>query len=180
MTNSTENTMADLREIVGRHLHETLHGRTIDQMQAVTPRLPHMLGFTEMGETIKPSDWDDTILSGSHEFWENYDKAVTTDHSAESEVITAINTLSDDGRFKKTYPHGEEAGIAYVEVLHPDQWQFREPSPHILQTSCQECSKPLTTQQRLCCNGNSYHIKVSIECESCGFTGNYKRKLIRQ
>jgi hypothetical protein len=180
MSENTQRTMADLREYVGRQMRDALHGKEIDMMQSVPPRLPHMLGLLDIGEVVGPTHIDDSILDSRHEFWDNYYKEVNTRNKAEEEVISAIESLKADGLFRMSYPYSEEGGIIYVEVDDPDQYSVRTGGNNSVTTPCKECGHTLRTAPQLVLYNGYYHLKFSLECDECGFTGNYARKLIRQ
>jgi len=172
--------METLREYVGRQLRDTLHGKEIDMMQAVKPRLPHMLGLLEIGEVIGPSDVDGSILDPTHEFWDNYYKEVNTRNKAEEEVISAVESLKADGLFRMSYPYGEEGGIVYVEVERPELYSERVAGNNSITTPCKECGQTLRTAPRLVLYSDSYHIKFSLNCDECGFDESYRRRLMEE
>lgn len=178
MSQDTERTMEDLREYIARLLRESIHGKEIDLMQPVEPRLQHMLGLTRIGEVSAPEDIDGSILDSGHEFWDDYYKDVRTRNKAREEVTTAIESLRADGLFRKSYPYGEAGEIVYVEVDDPDQYSLmRESGDNSIRTPCRECGDTLRTAPRLVLYNGYYHLKFSITCDACGFDGTYKCKL---
>jgi hypothetical protein len=180
MEANQETTMADLRKEVATLLRDTLHGKTVDMMQTVKPRLPHMLGYTEIGEVFDPNELDGTLLDSRHDFWDDYYETVNTRNKARNEVVTAIETLKEDGKFRMTYPYGEEGGIIYVEVDDPNQYRLQDTPEEQYIITCQECSHTLSARPSLTLYNGYCHLKVSAECEECGFSGQYSRKLIRE
>lgn len=179
MNFETDNrTMADLRVYVAKRLHDALHGRTVDMMQAVTPELEHMLGLADIGEVAGPGHREGSILKPDHEFWDEYVNAdVRTERAATEEVITAIESLREDDLFRMTYPYGEEGGIAYIEVDDPRQTSFTENS---LGAICKSCGEPLSPSPNLVLTNGYYYLKASIDCDSCDYQTTVSRKLIRE
>jgi hypothetical protein len=178
MSQDMERTMGDLREYVARRLRDSLHGKEIDLLQPVEPRLQHMLGLTSIGEVSAPEDIDGSILDSGHEFWGEYYKEVRTRNRAREEVTTAIESLRADSLFRKSYPYGEEGGIVYVEVEDPDQYSVMDyDGNNSIRTPCRECGDTLRTAPRLVLYNGYYHLKFSITCDECGFDGSYSCKL---
>lgn len=180
MSENTQRTMETLREQVGRQLRDALHGKEIDMMQPVPPRLQHMLGLLDIGEVVGPKHIDDSILDSRHEFWDDYYKEVNTRNAAKEEVISAIESLKADGLFRISYPYGEEGGIVYVEVEDPDQYSMMTGKNNSIMTSCKECGHTLRTAPRLVLYNDYYHLKFSLKCGECGFTGEYRQELIEE
>jgi hypothetical protein len=180
MGENTERTMEELREYTGRRLRDAIHGREIDMMKPVRPHLPHMLGLCDIGEVVAPRVIDGSILDSRHEFWDDYYKEVNTRNKAKSEVISAIESLKADGLFRMSYPYGEDGEIIYVEVDDPDQYSIRCRQNNSITTHCKECNHTLRTSPDLVLYNNYYHLRFSVACDNCGFTGNYSRKFIQQ
>lgn len=168
------NTMVDLRKEVASRLRNALHGKEIDTFRNGTPRLPHMLGITPINKVHDPLNEEDTLLDTSHTFWQEYDKTIETPNQAKEEIETAIRSLKRDGLFQMTYPYGEEAEIIYVEVEEPTTEE------NSMKTSCKECGTGVITAPSLVLLRGSYHLKFSIDCPECDFSGNYIRNLIRE
>lgn len=166
------NTMEDLRREVASRLRNALHGRQIDLMKT-SVELPHMLGITPIGKEHDPRNEEMTIIDPKHPFWNDYESTVDTERKAIDEVTDAIRSLRKDGTFKKTYPHGEEADIVYVEV------DTLDPDANEMETECQECGASVDADVSLEPMGDSYSFYVAVDCSSCGFSGAYKRPLIR-
>lgn len=166
------NTMEDLRREVATRLRNTLHGREIDMIEHKKPRLPHMLGITPIGKIHDPQNEEMTLLDARHQFWSEYEKPIS-DKAARQELETAVRSLREDDIFRMTYPYGEEAEVVYCEV---DELTTDDN----IQTSCQECGANLDAQPDLVHNSSSYYISVSLDCDECGFSGTFKRKLLRQ
>lgn len=133
--------MKDLRRKVAGLLKDTLDGREVDTMQSIEPRLPHMLGFTPIGEPVDPNDLEGTIIDVRNEFWDHYYKDVATRGAARDEVIDAIESLASDNLFRKTYPHGEEAGLVYIEVDDPAQYRLDADDGSMV--ACPSCGESL-------------------------------------
>jgi hypothetical protein len=180
MSETTHKTMKDLREYVGGRLRDALHGKEVDMMQPVKPRLEHMLGLVEIGEVMDPSDIDGSILDSRHEFWDDYYETVNTRNEAQEQVISAVEGLETDGLFEMSYPYGEEAGIIYVEVEDPNQYNMQTDGDNTMKTSCKSCGHTLLTPPRLMLYNGYYYLKFSLDCENCGFTGSYRAELIKE
>ncbi len=173
------NTMADLRQEVASRLRNTLHGKEIDTYRNTAyrngnPELPHMLGITPLNKVHDPMNEDGTLLDTQHPFWQEYEEDISTLNEVKEKIETAIRSLKRDGVFRMTYPYGEEAEIVYIEV---DRIQTEENS---MKTSCKECGTGVTTAPSLVLIKGSYHLKFSIDCPQCDFSGEYIRNLIRQ
>jgi len=177
-TESTK-TMYDLRVTVAERLRDTLHGKTVDMMQPVKPRLPHMLGFVEIGAVVDPNMIDGSLADPSHEFWDTYYEEVRTRNAVEDELITAIESLKETGHFRMVYPHGEDAGIVYVEVDCPSDEQTPV-SEEQFTTTCSNCDAPLLATPSLVLHGDSYYVKASIECDECEYAQTVSRRLTRE
>lgn len=179
MENDSEKTMYDLRVRVAERLRDTLHGRTVDMMQAVKPRLPHMLGFVDIGEVVDPNMIDGTLIDPNHEFWDDYYVDVRTRNASKDELITSIDSLKETDHFRMVYPHGEDAGIVYVEVDCPD-----ETGEGVLEeqftTTCSECNSSLLAAPSLVLHEDSYYVKASITCDECEYSQEFGRRLTRQ
>ena len=180
MEANSEKTMEDLRVKVAGLLRETLHGKSIDMMQPVKPRLPHMLGYTEIGEVHDPKNEAGTLMRSQCEWWDDYYKEVETINQAIEQVTMAIETLREDNHLRMTYPYGEEGGVIYVEVDDPKQYSFDSISQQTYKFPCENCDQTLRTAPRLVLNSGYCDLKVLVECENCGFERTYSRKIIRE
>jgi len=165
--------MEDLRREVATRLRNTLHGREIDMLEGVRPHIPHMLGITPLNKVHDPNNENGTLLDPKHQFWLDWHKPVDTAAEVERLVETAMQSLSEDGIFRVTYPHGKEAEIAYVEV---DKLPNEE---ILLQTSCKECGSNISTTPNLSEDSGYYYLKFSLDCPDCDFSGLYKEKIER-
>jgi hypothetical protein len=156
------NTMRDLRATVAERLKETLDGSEIDMMDTVKPRVPHMLGVTELGEPHDPTNESGTLLDSQHEFWQEYEEDIETRGQVKQKIETAIRSLKDDDIFRMTHPYGEEADIVYIEVddISADS--------SLIQTECRVCGSRVTTEPDLRLIRGSYHIAFHIDCNECG------------
>jgi hypothetical protein len=167
------NTMADLREEVASRLRNSLHGREIDMMESVKPRLPHMLGITPLGKSHDPNNEQMTLLDTQHPFWHEYEEDIRTQNQVTEKLETAIRSLREDNIFNITHPYGEEAEIMYCEV------EKLQPSASDMKTSCKDCGSLLTTQPNLDEESGHYYLKFSMDCPDCEFSGTYKEHLTR-
>jgi len=139
-------------------------------MQSVEPRLPHMLGYTPLGEPVRESDTSGTLLDPTNEFWDEYEEAVTSEEDARDAVITAINILDKKGLLQINYPYGEKAGVAYIEVETPtDGPQSRHTSVESLATTCVKCGAAINTAPSLTAVGEEYVFVVPNDCPECSF-----------
>jgi hypothetical protein len=168
------NTMEDLRHEVASRLRNSLHGREIDMMEGVKPRLPHMLGITPLGKVHDPKNEEMTILDTSHPFWTDYEDDVRTKNKLMEKVQTAIRSLKEDDIFRMTHPYGEEADVIYVEV---DKVQ---PTDNSMKTSCKECGTTLSADPLLNEGRGTYHLSFSLDCPECDFSGIYEQSLVRK
>lgn len=168
------NTMADLRQEIATRLRNSLHGREIDTMDTVTPRVPHMLGVTPLGKVHDPNNEEMTLMDTQHPFWQEYEEDIRTKNKLMEKIETAIRSLKEDNIFKITYPYGEEADIMYCEV------EKLSSTNNDIKTTCKECGALLTTQPDLVENDGYYHLSFSIDCPECEFAASLKRKLIRE
>lgn len=180
METDETNTMYDLRVEVAARLRDSLHGKTVDMMQPVKPRVPHMLGLVEIGEVFDPKMIEGTLVDPSHEFWDNYYEEVRTKNKAEDELITCIESLRETEDFRISYPHGEDAGIVYVEVDDPTGDDACDYCKEQFTTTCNNCEGELLTAPSLVLHSGYYHIKASIECPECGYEQSFGRRLIRE
>lgn len=171
------NTMKDLRREVQQRLHETLDGKEIDMLEGPTPRLPHMLGITSIGAIHTRHTEDGTLLDPSSEFWQDYEEEINTKGKAERKIESAVRSLKEDNLFRMTYPHGEEADIVYCEVEPVDG---QTDDDNILKSPCPKCGTTLHTSPTLELNTGSGHIKLSVNCDDCGFAGVYETHLQRR
>ena len=168
------NTMADLREEVASRLRNSMHGREIDMMETVKPRVPHMLGITPLNKVHDPKNEEMTLLDTKHPFWQDYEEDIRTKNQVMEKIETALRSLKEDNIFRMTYPYGEEADVIYVEV------EKLQPTANDMKTSCVECGTILTAQPNLSQEGNHYILKFSIDCPDCEFSGLYEQNLIRR
>lgn len=174
----SQNNMADLRREVARRLNKTLDGKTVDMMEGVTPRLPHMIGATPLDKVVDPQDFSDTLIDPSHKFWDNYYRDISTEGKATEELITAIETLREQDLFRMVRPYGTEGGIIYCEVDDPDQYKVM-PDPNQYHTTCKSCGETAYASPNLVLTNGHYHLKFTIDCEYCDFTSTFERNLIR-
>lgn len=164
-------TQADLNRRVAELLHESLHGRTVDMMQSVEAQLPHMLGYTPIGEEVAPADMDGTLLDADHDFWDAYANDITENADAQHEVITAVNILEEKGLLWISYPFGEEHGTAYIEVQTPTAGADGDrDTDESLTTTCVKCGTAIDTAPALTTTGEMYLLVVPIDCPSCSFS----------
>lgn len=175
----SETTMRDLRKEVARRLMQTLDGKIIDTIEGVKPRLPHMLGATPLDEVHDPDYISGTLIDPSHDFWDDYYKEVNTEHKSTEELITAIETLREQNLFRMEQPFGEEGGIKYCEVDDPDQYKI-DPTPEPFETTCKSCGEVTHTSPSLVLVRDSYHLKVTIDCENCDYRQQHTRNLVRE
>lgn len=168
------NTMADLREEVASRLRNSMHGREIDMMETVKPRVPHMLGITPLGKVHDPKNEEMTLLDTKHPFWQDYEEDVRTKNQVMEKIETAIRSLKEDNIFRMNYPYGEEAEVIYVEV------EKLQPTANDMKTSCKECGTILTAQPNLTQDRGHYYLKFSIDCPDCEFAGVYEQNLHRK
>jgi hypothetical protein len=166
------NTMEDLREEVATRLRNTLHGREIDMMES-TPRLPHMLGITPIGDIHDPNNEEMSLLDTQHPFWQDYEEDVKTANAVTKKIETAIRSLKEDGIFTITHPYGEEADIMYCEV---EKIQSHNTN---ITTTCVDCGTLLTTRPNLALDSGHYYIKFSLDCDECDFSRTVKRRMTR-
>lgn len=142
-------------------------------METVKPRIPHMLNITPLGKIHDPENEEMTLLDPKHPFWQDYEEEIRTKNAAMEKVETAIRSLKEDNIFRMTYPYGEEAEVIYVEV---DKLQ---PTANDMKTSCKDCGTILTTQPNLTQDNGYYHLKFTLDCPDCEFSGVYTQNLMR-
>lgn len=170
------NTMEDLRREVQYRLHDTLHGREIDMMEGIKPRLPHMLGITSLNAIHTDYAEDGTLLDPSNRFWQEYHEPVETRTTCRKKIETAIRSLKEDDLFRMTYPYGEEADIIYCEVEPPEG---SASAIERLETTCAECGTTLNTEPDLREEAGHYSLYLSLDCEACSFNQVRKAPLHR-
>lgn len=167
------NTMADLREEVASRLRNSLHGREIDMMETVKPRVPHMLGITPLGKIHDPENETMTLMDTRHPFWQEYEEDIETNNQVMEKIQTAIRSLKEDNIFRMTYPYGEEAEVIYVEV------EKIQPSSNSMKTTCAECGAILSAQPDLIQSDGYYNLRVSVDCDKCDFSRVLEQNLQR-
>jgi hypothetical protein len=172
-------TMTHLREEVAERLRETLHGKEVDMLDGVRPRIPHMLGITPLDETHEPDYEKGRLLDPKYPFWSDYHRDIETRNAVMDEIETAVRTLVEDEIFELTYPYGTEAEIIYCEVdeMNTDT-NKNEETAMSMKTSCRECGTTLTTQPELVQHTRHYNIKVSIDCPQCTFSQVYEQAMV--
>lgn len=157
------NTMADLRREVARRLRDTLHGKEIDTLERGTPELEHMLGIVTLGAISTEKAEKGTLLDTDHTFWKSYYRDVDTENGIRKEIKTAMQSLKDDGVFRVSAPHGEDAGILYVEVGDIDE------KPNRMITACAECGARIPTEPELNVSYGRYSLIFNLDCSECDF-----------
>jgi len=167
------NTMADLREEVASRLRNSMHGREIDMMETVKPRVPHMLGVTPLGKIHDPDNEEMTLLDTKHPFWQEYEEDIRTKNQVMEKIETAIRSLKEDDIFRMNYPYGEEAEVIYVEV------EKLQATSNDMKTTCAECGTILTAQPDLVQTNGYYHLRFSLDCDKCDFSRLLEQKLQR-
>lgn len=155
-------------------MRAALHGREIDMVEQVKPRLPHMLGITPLGKVHDPNNEEMTLLDPQHHFWNEYEEDITTKRATAEKIQTAIHSLKKDDLFRMTYPHGEEAEIVYIEVEKPSVTEETT-----IQTSCKNCSHDLTAQPNLLLDNGRYYLRFSLDCPDCDFSRVLQENLQR-
>lgn len=168
------NTMADLRHEITVRMRNAIHGREIDTMNTVTPRLPHMLGITPIGKCHDPNNEEMTLLDVNHPFWDEYERDLTTSGQVKEKIETAVHSLEEDGILRVTYPHGVEAEVLYVEVDEP------ETRDNTMETTCKNCGSEISTELNLLQDTGHYFINVPVSCSECDFSGVYETHLQRK
>jgi ribosomal protein S27E len=162
------NTMQDLREEVASRMHETLHGREIDEYENRV-QIEHMLGITPIGEEHKPKNENGTILDADHEFWEDWHKKSITGWTVRQKVETAVRSLHEDGFLRVTYPYGEDAEVAYVEV---DDLGADDTSQVIV--TCDYCGEVVAGRVSISKAGiHPYTAELHVNCPECGNESTY-------
>lgn len=174
----SESNMSDLRREVAIRLKESLDGETIDMMEGIKPRLPHMIGATPLDEVVDPEHFSDTLIDPSHDFWDDYYKDIRTESKSTEEIVTAINTLREQELFRMVYPYGEDGGIVYCEVDDPRQSRMISQDMS-LATICKSCGEGLSTSPHLAVNGGYYYLKFTVDCENCDFKSTFEQNLIK-
>lgn len=167
------NTMENLREEVASRLRNSMHGREIDMMESVKPRVPHMLGITPLGKIHDPKNEEMTLMDTKHPFWQEYEEDIRTKNQAMEKIETAIRSLKEDDIFRMTYPYGEEAEVIYVEC------EKLQATGNDMKTTCAECGAILTAQPDLVENSGYYHLRFSLDCDKCDFSRTLEQKLLR-
>lgn len=165
------NTMADLREEVASRLRNSMHGREIDMMESVKPRVPHMLGITPLGKIHDPQNEEMTLMDTRHPFWQEYEEDISTKNQVMEKIETAIRSLKEDNIFRMNYPYGEEAEVIYIEV---DKLQQMDST---MKTTCAECGAILTAQPNLVEDGDYYTLTFSLDCDVCDFNKTVEQRL---
>jgi len=173
MTHNMTNTMRDLRREVATRMRDTLHGREIDLIEGVMPRIPHMLGITPLNSVHDATKNTGTLLDPETEFWQSYEKEILTGNDVESEIEAAIRSLKESGVYRSSYPHGEEAGIIYVEV---DKMNHTE----MFETVCNKCGEPVDASLSIAQTGSGYSLQMTVDCDNCGHSGLYERPMVRK
>jgi len=174
-------TMTHLREEVAERLRETLHGKEVDMLDGVRPRIPHMLGVTPLDETHEPDREKGTLLDPHYPFWSDYYQDIETRNAVIEETETAVKTLVEDDIVRLTYPHGTEAEIIYCEVdeMNTDTEQRDDTDTRMsMKTTCVECGTILFTQPELVQNTRHYNIKVLVDCPQCDFSRAYEQPMV--
>lgn len=167
------NTMADLREEVASRLRNSMHGREIDMMETVKPRVPHMLGVTPLGKAHDPKNEEMTLMDTKHPFWKEYEEEIRTKNQVMEKVETAIRSLKEDDIFRMNYPYGEEAEVIYVEV------EKLQSTSNDMKTTCAKCGTMLTVQPNLVQDNGYYHLRFSLDCDTCDFSRLLEQNLQR-
>ncbi len=157
------NTMKDLRREVATRLQDTLDGREIDTMEKGQLEIEHMLGIVTIGAISTPKCESGTLLDPDHEFWQSYEHNINTRNAVEEKIITAMESLQDDGMFRVSSPYGDDAGILYVEVDTIDETDDK------LTTECAECGEKIHTELNLQMYYGTYRIVFDLDCTDCGF-----------
>lgn len=154
--------MADLRVKVARRMKEEYDGEVIQDLNESVD----LLSIMENG-----------LLEKSHGFWSDYEKKgeFTEDIGPRHEIIVALKTLEQDGHIKFTFPFEEDNSTAFVQVRIPN-----ESSDGRLQTSCDNCGSIISSRLNLLEHRKYYHLQVRIDCDECGNSATYGRKLTRQ
>lgn len=175
-------TMTHLREKVAERLRETLHGKEVDMLDGVRPRIPHMLGITPLDETHDPDNEKGRLLDPHYPFWSDYQRDIETRNAVMEEIETAIRTLVEDEILELSYPYGREAEIIYCEVdnvnTDRNENESKNKTATSMKTSCLECGTTLFTQPELVQNSGHYNIKVSIDCPECEFSRVYEQTMV--
>jgi hypothetical protein len=114
------NTEQDLRRSVARHLKDALGGKEVDTDEIIPmPRIPHMLGITDLDSIHDPNNEENTLLDPQSQFWNEFDGEVRTRRAVLNRVQETMHSLEDDELFRVTYPYGLESGVISVEVDIP-------------------------------------------------------------
>jgi len=161
MTNT--NTMEDLRDAIAQRMKDAIHGREFDTVDGSMPKTPHMLGVIPTGAISTPEAEKGSILDPAHEFWSTYEKDIETRGGVKREVETAIQSLADDDVLEMTMPHGEDAGIYYVEV------DYNQNERQSLDVACEECGSFAPVTERIKQNSGHYWFEFEVDCAECTF-----------
>ena len=158
----------DLKEVVKKRLQQSVDGEEVDTLrQEVT--IPHLLGITPLGGAHDRSNEEDTLLDPNHSFWEKYDENVSSRRDAFSHIDRALRLLKEDDTLEIMYPYGEEADIVYMEINGAQE------------TECVECGSSETyTNTWFEVAGRHYAQVLEVNCQECGFSGQFERVYSRR
>lgn len=129
--------------------------------------LPHMLGITPIGKFHDPDNEKMTLLDVQHPFWVDYHEPIGSPDDVADKIQTAIRSLKEDDIFRITYPYGEEAEIAYVEVDKMNRTDEQ------MTTECSECGSTIDVAPEIIRDDETYRFDVLVECPHCGFEKRY-------
>ena len=158
----------DLKEIVKKRLQQSVDGKEVDTLRQDV-RIPHLLGIAPLEGAHDRSNEEDTLLDPNHSFWSEYDETVSSRREALSHIDRVLRLLRKDGTLEIMYPYGEEADIVYIEVDGSTE------------TKCVECGSIETaTSTWHEAAGDQYVYILEVQCQECGFTGEYETPLTRR
>jgi hypothetical protein len=169
------NTLADLREIVAHKIDEAICGREID-IHENSIELPEMLGIVEIGETATYTDIDDSILSPTHTVWDDWHSDISSEYEAREKVQAAITSLKNKGILELPYLY-EDKDIVEPQINY--NMLRNQSTGKTIHVDCNSCGYSTTGTVSYSPHGNTYKMKLTVNCDSCEKRGKYVSQLTR-
>lgn len=172
---SEMNTLQDLREIVAYKIDESICGREID-IHENDITLPEIIGVVDIGETATYDDIDGSILSPSHEVWDDWHSDITSEYEAREKIQAAVTALTNKNILELPYLYDDrdivEPRVNY-DMLHATS------SANTVSIQCNSCGNLATGTVNYSPSGNSYQMKLNVTCRSCDEEGVYVSQFTR-
>jgi|APHM01.1.fsa_nt_gi hypothetical protein len=175
MSDTSANTLEDLRYLVGTKIQQSIGGKEID-VHETEVTLEEMLGIVEVGETANFKDRQDTIFQPTHPFWEQWHSDIESTFEAQAKIEAAIASLKDDDILELPFIY-ENDDIVVPDVDVSQLNGYAEIGD--VHTECTGCGEPIVAVSQFKPHGKTYKMVLEIDCHNCEKDETFVQQMTR-